>query len=124
MTRGGGLREDVRGIASVALATQFFRICFIFHLDFWPSGHPDFWPSDLTVMTIRLSDHLVIRPSGHPTIRSFGLLVFWPSVPMPQKCPYWDIFGLPYCRLHQSQIPNVLPAGGATGDLFELILVK
>ena len=28
---------------------------------------------------------------------------------MPQKCPYWDIFGLPYCRLHQSQIPNVLP---------------
>ena len=35
-------------------------------------------------------------------------LVFWPSVSMPQKCPYWDIFGLPYCRLHQSQIPNVL----------------
>ena len=28
---------------------------------------------------------------------------------MPQKCPYWNIFGLPNCRLHQSQIPNVLP---------------
>ena len=31
---------------------------------------------------------------------------------MPQKCPYWDIFGLHYCRLHQSQIPNVLPVDG------------
>ena len=31
-----------------------------------------------------------------------------PSVQMSQKCSDWDIFGLP-CRLHQSQIPNVLP---------------
>ena len=77
MTRGGGLREDVRGIASVALATQFFRICFICHLDFWPSGHPDFWPSDLTV--IRPSGYPTIRSSDHPVIRPSGLLVFWSS---------------------------------------------
>ena len=102
------------------------------HPAIWPSGHPDFWPSDHQVNwpsghpTIQSSDHPVIRPSGylviqtsgHLIIRSFGHLtiqscdhpVFWPSVSMPQKCPYWGIFGLPYCRLHQSQISNVLPA--------------
>ena len=98
---------------------------------FWPSSHPDFWPSSHLI--IRPSDHLVIRPSGHLVIWSSrllaiwssdhlvirssdhtdfwssGHLVFWPSILMPQKCPYWNIFDLPNCRLHQSQIPNVLP---------------
>ena len=149
-------REDVRGVAGVALATPFFQDLFYMpsrllailtpgypdfwpydllairpsghpvmqtsgHPVFWPSGHPAFWSSRLLAIwssghpTIRSSGHPVIRPSGHPTIRSSGHLVFWPSVSMPQKCPYWDIFGLPYCRLHQSQIPNVLP------DEFELV---
>ena len=156
-------REDVRGVADVAMATPFFQDLFYmpsrllaisgypdswlsrlltiwssghpafwssFHLEFWPSGllairpsdhlaihpsgHPAFWSSGYLV--IQTSSHLVIQPSGHPviwlsghpTMRSSGHLNFWPSVPMSQKCPYWDIFGLPYCRLHQSQIPNVL----------------
>ena len=91
------------------------------HTAFWPSGHPDFWPADHLV--IRLSGHPNFWPSGllaiqscsHPAIWSSSHPVFWPSghpnfwpfVLMSQKCPYWDIFGLP-CRLHQSQIPNVL----------------
>ena len=80
------------------------------------SGHPFFRPSDhLAIrpsghLVIQTSGHLIIWPSGYPVIRPSGHPVFWPSVPMPQKCPYWDIFGLHYCRLHQSQIPNVLPA--------------
>ena len=92
----------------------------------WLSGHPDFWPSDHQVIqpyghpTIWLSGHLDFWPSDHPTIWLSGHLTIWssdhptiwPSVPMPQKCPYWDIFGLSYCRLHQSQIPNVLPSQG------------
>ena len=76
-------REDVRGVAGVALATPFFQELFYMpsrllailtpgHPDFlpsgllviWPSGHPDFWPSD----------HLVIRPSGLLAIQSSGLL--------------------------------------------------
>ena len=85
------------------------------HPVFWPSGHLIIRPSDHLViwpyghLVIQTSGHLIIRPFRHPTIRSSGHLVFWPFVLMPQKCPYWDIFGLSYCRLHQSQIPNVLP---------------
>ena len=51
-------REDVRGVAGVALATPFFQDFFICHMVFWPSGHPDFWPFGL----------LAIRSSGHPAI--------------------------------------------------------
>ena len=70
------------------------------------SDNPDLWPSGL--LAIRPSDHPVIQPSGLLAIQSSGHPNFWPSVSMSQKCPYWDIFGLP-CGLHQSQIPNVLP---------------
>ena len=141
-------REDVRGVAGVALATPFFQDLFYMpsrllaiwssghpvirtsghpaiwssgHLTIWSSGllviwlsgHPDFWPSD----------HQAIRPSSHLTIWSSNYSVFWSSgllaFSMPQKCPYWDIFGLPYCRLHQSQIPNVLPGiGDCIRELF------
>ena len=121
-----GYREDVRGVAGVALATPFFPDLFYMpsrllairssgilairssghpailssgHLTIWSSGLLVIWSSRL--LAIWSSDHLVIQTSGHPTI--------WSSVSMPQKCPYWDIFGLPSCRLHQSQIPNVLP---------------
>ena len=103
------------------------------HPAFWSSSHPDFWPSVLLAiwssgqLTIWLSGHLDFWPSfcasDHLTIWSSGLLIirsfdcpviwlsghpnFWPSVLISQKCPDWDIFGLPYCRLHQYQIPNV-----------------
>ena len=134
------IREDVKGVAGVALATPFFPDLFYMpsrllairssghrpsnylvirpsgylviqtsgHLVIRPSGHPTIRSSDHSViwssrlLAIWSSDHLVIQTSGHPTI--------WSSVSMPEKCPYWDIFGLPSCRLHQSQIPNVLPA--------------
>ena len=93
------------------------------HLVFWPSGHLIIRPSDhlvirpsghLVIWSSRLlaiwsSDDLVIRSSNHTDFWSSGHLVFWPSVLMPQKCPYWNIFDLPNCRLHQSQIPYVLP---------------
>ena len=109
------------------------------HPDFWPSSHLIILPSNHLViqtsghLVIQTSGYLIIRSSGHPTIRSSdrpvirpsgylviqssGHLIIRPSgdltirssVLMPQKCPYWNIFGLPNCRLHQSQIPNVLP---------------
>ena len=48
-------REDVRGVAGVALATPFFqdlfympsRLLAIWSSAIWSSGHPDFWPSGL-----------------------------------------------------------------------------
>ena len=43
---------------------------------------------------------------------------------MPQKCPYWDIFDLPFCRLHQSQIPNVLPDPSATCNSNPSVVVE
>ena len=119
---------------------------------FWPSGHPDFWPSGLLaiwssghpaiwssghltiwsssllviwssrLLAIWSSDHLVIRSSDHTDFWSSGHLVFWPSVLMPQKCPYWNIFDQPNCRLHQSQIPNVLPANPNPDVTFLLLM--
>ena len=60
------VREDVRGVADVALATPFFKDLFympsrllaIWSSAIWSSVHPDFWPSGL----------LAIRPSDHPAI--------------------------------------------------------
>ena len=72
-------REDVRGVAGIALATPFFTYMYshldecstgyldflLFGLlvfrtsglpDFWISGLPDFWPSGLLVF--QTSDHL------------------------------------------------------------------
>ena len=43
------VREDVRGVAGVALATPFFQDLFYIPsklLAIWSSGHPVFWPSD------------------------------------------------------------------------------
>ena len=85
------------------------------HLVIRPSGHLVIWSSRLLAiwssnrLVIRLSGYLVIQPSGLPAIQSSGHPNFWPSVLMSQKCPYWDIFGLPYCRQHQSQISYILP---------------
>ena len=89
-------REDVRGVAGVALATPFFQDLFympsrllaiwssghpvirtsghpIFwpsgHPAFWSSGHPDFWPFDYPTIWL----------SGHPTIRTSGHLAFCPD---------------------------------------------
>ena len=67
-----GYREDVRGVAAVALATPFFQDLFYMPsrlLAILTSGYPDSWLSRL----------LAIRPSGNPVIRTFGHLVFWPS---------------------------------------------
>ena len=134
-------REDVRGVGGIALATPFFQDLFYMPsrlLAIWSSGHPvirtsghpTIWSSDHSVIpTIRPSDYLVIQTSDHQVIQPSGTSrssdhpVFWPSVSMPQKCPYWDIFGIPYCRLHQSQIPNVLPDDSSMvlgGSLFSL----
>ena len=73
-------REDIRGVAGVALATPFFQDLFYMPyglLAIRSSGHPDFWPSGL--LAIRPSGHLVIRPSGHLVIWSSGLLAIRPS---------------------------------------------
>ena len=44
------VREDVRGVADVALATPFFthviRNQTVGHLDNRPTGYLDFWPSE------------------------------------------------------------------------------
>ena len=51
---------------------------------------------------LQTSDHLAFWPSGHPDFWTFGLLAFFPD---------YDCLDLPCpCRLHQFQIPNVLPA--------------
>ena len=65
-------REDVRGVAGVALATPFFQDLFYMPsrlLAILTPGYPDFWPYDL----------LAIRPSGHPVMQTSGHPVFWPS---------------------------------------------
>ena len=102
-------REDVRGVAGVALATPFFqdlfympsRLLAIWSSAIWSSGHPVIQtsghliiqPSDRLVIwpsghpdfwpsdhqVIRPSDHLVIRPSGHLTILPSGYLVIQTS---------------------------------------------
>ena len=77
-------REDVRGVAGVALATPFFQDLFYMpsrllaiwssgHPVIWTSGHLVFWPSGL--LAIRSSDHLVIPPSGHLVIQTSGHLI-------------------------------------------------
>ena len=123
MTRGGGgqegwlhlYREDVRGVAGVALAIPFFQDLFYMpsrllaiwssghlvirtsghpvfwpsdHPAFWLSGYPDFWPSDHLV--IWLSGHLIIRSSGHLVFcpeasKMFLLGYFWPTLSRSQK---------------------------------------
>ena len=96
-------REDIKGVASVALAAPFFQNLFYItsgHLAM-PSGYPDswlsrlltlwssdpmvFWPSGLLViqsfglLAIRSSGQLIIRPSDHLVIQPSGHLDFWPS---------------------------------------------
>ena len=63
----------------------------------WTSSHLESWP---WTSGLRASG---FQTSGHPD--------FWPFrfLPASIKCLDQDIFGLP-CRIHQSQIPNVLPA--------------
>ena len=103
------IREDVKGVAGVALATPFFPDLFYMpsrrlairssghrpsnylvirpsgYLVIRPSGHPTIRSSDHSViwssrlLAIWSSDHLVILPSGHPTIRLSGHPDFWPS---------------------------------------------
>ena len=50
-------REDVRGVAGIALATPFFTYMHS-HLEVWTSAHLDFWPFG---------------------IQTSGLLIYWPS---------------------------------------------
>jgi len=83
------IREGVRGVAGVALATPFLlfympspnglliirssgllAIWSSGHLIIWPAGHLAFWSSRL--LAIWSSGHPVIWPSSHPTIRLSG----------------------------------------------------
>ena len=89
----------------------FFRICFIIYIK--PYRYLTIWPSELLdfgLLAIQTSDFWL---SGLQTSRlwisglhTIGHLDFWQFGHMP--CLDQDIFGIP-CRLHQSQIPNVLP---------------
>ena len=71
------IREDVKGVAGVALATPFFPDLFYMPSRLLAIVHPTIWSSGLLV--IWSSDHPVIQPSGHPTIRLSGHPDFWPS---------------------------------------------
>ena len=84
-------------------------------MDFWTFGLLAIWTSDLQTSGPMTSGHPDIQTSGYsyfwPSgllvfgLLAFGLLAFFPNVPKMS----WDILEL-LCRLHQSQIPNVLPA--------------
>ena len=50
------LREDVRGVDSVVLATPIYFYFSI--IDKRPYSHPDIWPSVLRLMVIWTSSHL------------------------------------------------------------------
>ena len=63
-------REDVRGVAGIALATPFFTYMHS-HLEVWTSAHLDFWP-----FGIRTSGLLIFRPTGPPDFWPSGFLVF------------------------------------------------
>ena len=81
------------------------------------------------LLAIQTFDHLAIRTSSHMTIQTYGLLVIQTygllaiqtSGHLSQNFPDWEIFSLPW-RLHQSQIPNVLP-GHSSGRFSGLTFI-
>ena len=79
-------REDVRGVAGVALATPLFACS--------PTGYLDFWP--LGLLTFRTFGLIAF---GLLDFRTLGHLSFWPSGLLsqcPKKFPDWDISDIPY----------------------------
>ena len=105
-------REDIRGVAQEGTPISGLLVI-------WTFGHPDFWPSasgllDLQITGLKTSGHpdfwtfgfLAIKTSGRPSVLLyFFFILYW----IMSQCPDLDIFRLLPCRLHQSQIPNVLP---------------
>ena len=85
------------------------------HLDFRPSRPLAFrllaiWPSRLLAFRLVAiwTYGLCISSLWTSRLWNSSLWTSWHLL-ASIKCPGQDIFGLP-CRLHQSQIPNILPA--------------
>ena len=97
-------REDVRGVAGVALATPLFACSPTGYLDFWPFGLLAFGLLAfrlLAIWTSGLPDiwTYCLQTSGLPDFRTLGHLSFWPSGLLsqcPKKFPDWDISDIPY----------------------------
>ena len=106
-------REDISGVAQEGTPISGLTSG---HLDFWPSGLlaisiwtsglTDYWPQNLWPSGLLDIRFLAIKTSGRPSVLLyFFFILYW----IMSQCPDLDIFRLLPCRLHQSQIPNVLP---------------
>ena len=90
-----------------------FRLLTISTSGLWTSGHLNFGPLAFGLLAFGFLAFGLLA-FGHLVFGllalNFQTLYFWPSGHLPAgiKCLYLEIFSLP-CRLHQSQIPNVLP---------------